>query len=365
MNIRETEKGIYTAVSDPAVRSRDQSSGTLNLTSLCRIPILTYGGLNTDILAPDLAKEGYRVEKEELCPRDDEDIGLRMPNVWYLNKGAHCISIPMYYNFMQLKSGIVDGNLYSRNPEITSEFGKVAMIEVYFGDKLFEKFDDEKVKYFGTPKTLTECMRVLEGWDISRVPRLADYVEFSDKIRSWSEDHFPGYDESKWFLGREATNIIREESGSTNVRDCIRFFWENYLLKKSPTISEQDIEIDIIDPNFSTQREPDLLIVGENPFDYESLSDECPDYILSAELKSFSNSRVKYLNHLIKPDGKALLNARLARKRYPNTPVVLIENVPGVKRFSLMREDEVKESFSPDVAVVADVIRSCIDQSMQ
>ena len=66
MNIRETEKGIYTAVSDPAVRSRDQSSGTLNLTSLCRIPILTYGGLNTDILAPDLAKEGYRVEKEEL-----------------------------------------------------------------------------------------------------------------------------------------------------------------------------------------------------------------------------------------------------------------------------------------------------------
>ena len=160
LNIRKIESRIY-------VCDLNNSHNNLDLETTSKLPILTYGGLNTDILADLLSEEGYQVHQDELCPEDDEDIGLRMPDVWYLNKGAGALSIPMYYSFMQLKASVLDGTAFEENKEIVDTFGRVSLIEVYHEKKLFEKLDAEGVKYFSTPRTLTECTRVLEGWDIT------------------------------------------------------------------------------------------------------------------------------------------------------------------------------------------------------
>ncbi|NQZ85189.1 MAG: hypothetical protein HRU03_05725 [Nanoarchaeales archaeon] len=278
-----------------------------------------------------------------------------MPNVWYLNKGDDCLSIPMYYNFLQLKVKAQDNTLYTENQEIISEFGRVPIIEIYKQDKLESRLKKQGYDYFGTEKTLTEPMRILEGWDLNQVPRLREYVAFSNEMESWIQNNCPFYDASKWRLGKEESNRLRAVEGVSNVRECIKYFWKNHLLHKTPKIDSSDIEIDIIDPRFASQKQPDIVIVGENFLDTHSNPNNASEKI---NFDYFTdNSRIT-LPTLTKNDGTDLKNAKLLTEQYPNAEILVFRNNELSKsRFKLAKYDEVKAGINPELAVVADVLK--------
>lgn len=92
--------------------------------------VLSYGGLVTDCLADILEQKGFPVQKDEICPDDDDSIGLRMPEVWYLNKGPFALNIPLYYNFLQNKVKVYDNTITKDNMHISAKYGKTALVEI-------------------------------------------------------------------------------------------------------------------------------------------------------------------------------------------------------------------------------------------
>lgn len=327
-----------------------------DLKELTRRGLLTYGGMNTDILSPTFKKLGYSPIVDAICPEDDADLELQMPNVWYLNKGDDCMSIPMYYNFLQIKVKAQDGTIHTENQKIIDEYGRVPIIEIYGQGGLETCLQRENYKYFGTEKTLTEPMRILEGWDLTQVPRLNEYVDFANKMEGWIQKNCPFYDPSKWRLGKEKTKLLKKKEGVSNVRECIKYFWQNHLIRKTPKIAPTDIEIDIIDPRFSTQRQPDVVVVGENFLDTKSRLTDSPENI---HFDYFSDGRRISFMTLLKNDGTDVKNAQLLTQQYPNAEILVFRNkTDDAKRFKLVKYDEIKSGHNTEVAVVADVLKN-------
>lgn len=308
--------------------------------------VLTYGDINTETLVEQIQARDYAVQRSALCMDDDRSLGLEPPNTGYLNKGDHALSISMYYNFLQFKVGAQNGELFKRNTEIGEEFGRIAMIEVFLEDKLETFLKMRGMKYFATPKTLTETVRVNEGWDRQRIPRLNDYVEFAGFIEEWSKNNCPSYYKDGWHLGRETSEKMVSEFGSTNVRVCTRYFWQNYLINKEPKIQKKDVEIDIVDPGFIKEKEPDIIMLGENFIEPSARPGSTGKDI---HFNYFSTGKTIEVPHLIKSDEKNIKNAYMLTERFPGTKIVMMENPEGLPRFSMSKLDEVKQGYNKEV----------------
>jgi hypothetical protein len=312
--------------------------------------MLTFGDQTTRILADEFRKREYDVELTDLCYEDDLSLGLQMPETWYLNRGLYAISISMYFNFLNYKEMAKDGQLYAKNAEVARDFGRIAAIEIYLEDDLQKQLRDKR--YFGTPRTLTECMRVLEGWDLDQIPRLKKYVTYANFIRLWCSINFPGYKDEEWGMGKQASRAAFESAGTTNVRQGIVFFWQNYLEKRTDKIAPEDIEVDILDPGFQTERQPQYVLLGEDIFAEPSL-----DTGFEMVFRSFSESKVIRFPRNAKSNDMQYKTAALVRQRFPSATVIMFKNPPSMPAFTMTKFDEVKEGVSREVAVVANGIR--------
>lgn len=315
-----------------------------NLLDLADNGLVTFGHINTEILPFE------NVERNDLCLFDDQTLELEMPNTWYLNKGTNALSISMYYNFLNYKEMVKKNQLFTKNSEIANIYGRVAMIELYRQSDIEDFLNKNKIPYFGTPKTLTECMRVLEGWDLRLTPRLYSYVGFSNSIKEWCKNNFIEYKDDLWSKSREENEIILCKSGTTNVREGIKQYWKNVLLTKKPKINPGDVEIDVLSYSFYEKRQPSIILIGEDIFSDIQTSEQITfrRFLNSDQPKSFYRSYEK--------NDKPLLNARLARKRFPDSKIILLKTEPGLPNFSLCKLDEIKQGISLEVGQIAEIL---------
>jgi hypothetical protein len=346
MQVVKVEEGIFEVT---ASRMVDADRIHKDLSFMEQLGMLTFGDQTTRILADDFKRKGYRVELTDLCYEDDLSLGLQMPETWYLNRGIYSISISMYFNFLNYKEMAKVSQLYSRNAELTREFGHIAAIEVYLEDDLRKQLKGKR--YFGTPRTLTECMRVLEGWDLDQIPRLKKYVTYANFIQLWCSINFPGYKKEEWRTEKQVTRAIFRSFGTTNVRQGIIFFWQNYLEKRIDKILPEDIEVDVLDPSFQVARQPQYVLLGEDVFAEPSL-----DTGFEMEFRSFSESKIIRYPRNVCPNDMPYKTALLVRKKFPSATVIMFKNPPLMPTFTMTKFDEVKEGVSREVAVVANGI---------
>ena len=304
-------------------------------------------------MCPLLKKQNLTIESSDLCLEDDLTLGLQMPDTWYLNRGVGAISISMYYNFLYFKEMAKQGVLFTKNQEAFSQYGRIGIIEIYSQNKLEEFMLANGINYFGTPRTLTECMRVLEGWDIERIPRLRSYVPYSEFIRIWCKDFYPGFRKSEWGLGQRMSNLILEGTGTTNVRESIKFFWQNYLLKRPQKISAGDVEIDILSRKFYENRQPDYILVGEDIF-----TEEASKSIIT--FREFSTNRIISASHSKEKNEKDMATALLAQQLFPGAKIIIFRNNKPLPNFTMCKLDEIKKGINREVGVIAEVMTSLI-----
>src|SRR3989344_7066175 len=314
-----------------------------NLVFLENENILTFGDTNFRVLEKFFHDMGYSPELLDLCIDDDRSIGLEMPKTWYLNKGKHALSIATYYNYLNFHGIVENKNLGTFNAKIAGDYGRVACLEVYDEKELKSFLDFHKIEYFGTPRTLTECVRYLEGWNIEKYPRLKGYATFSKFIELWSQINFPNFKADEWYLGKEKSNEINI-NGLTNVRKAIRYFWENYLLEKHRYLSAEDIEVDILGGDkFYKIRQPKIILMSEDLFSVENSNYEIFKNLtrkLSKEKIYISRSKNNFPRK----------NAEAARIIYPDSLIVLIENDEHSNRnFSLI--NPIKQALNEDVVL--------------
>lgn len=316
--------------------------------------ILTFGDTNFKILERYFSAHGYDPEPLDLCFDDDQSIGLEMPHTWYLNRGKHALSIAMYYNYLSFHEIVERKSLETFNEKIAREYGRIACIEVY-GEKELKSFlDRHKIEYFGTPRTLTECVRYLEGWNIEEYPRLKGYATFSQFIELWSRINFPHFNADEWYLGKGKSNQINK-NGATNVRKAVKYFWQHYLLKKHRHVSDEDIEIDILGgAKFHTIRQPKIILMSEDLFSAKNSTCE----IFKNLTEKLSQKKI-YLSK--SKNNFPLKNAEKARIIFPDSLIILIENDRSFQRnFSLI--NPVKQALNTDVVVTAKILRYFLEE---
>jgi hypothetical protein len=318
--------------------------------------ILTYGDTNYRVFEKFFEQNEYTPEPLDLCLEDDKSIGLEMPKVWYLNKGKHALSIAMYYNYLNWHGVVENKNLKTFNQKIAKDYGRISCIEVYLEKDLKHFLDLKKIEYFGTPRTLTECVRYLEGWSIDKYPRLKGYATFSKFIELWSRINFPHFNSEEWFLGKEKSNRLNKTGQLTNVKKAVQFFWQNYLLKKHKKISDEDVEVDILNEKFNRIRQPNIILLSEDLF-----SDKNSNFEIFKNLtKKLSKEKI-YISKL-KNDFQEK-NAKIAREIYPDSLIVSIENDESLNRnFSLM--NPIKQSVNTDVVVATKILRYILENNL-
>lgn len=325
-----------------------------NTLYLERAGILTFGDMNSRIFRSTLSKRGMEPTLLDLCFEDDKSIGLDMPRTWYLNKGKHALSIAHYYNYLNFHGVVEKFDPETFNEEIVNSYGRIACIEIYNEAKLLDHLDDSGYPYFGTPRTLTECVRYLEGWNIIDYPRLKGYATFSKFIELWCRLYFPRFNAAEWHLGKEQSQRINKERIS-NVRESVRFFWENFLLQKHPKIAPEDIEIDILSPTFMEKRQPDILFLSEDLFSKQNPSSVEIFRNLTRRMKKNKIFFAKEKSNL------AYKNALLAREQYPNCLIVLLENDSSMpSNFTLI--NPIKHSLNTDIVLSTKVLRKIIEE---
>ncbi len=311
--------------------------------------ILTFGDTNYRIFEKYFFEQGYNPEQLDLCFDDDKSIGLEMPKVWYLNKGKHALSIAAYYNYLNWHGVVENKNLTTFNKKISKKYGRISCIEIYLEDELKLFLDSHKIQYFGTPRTLTECFRYLEGWNLKKYPRLKGYAIFSKFIELWSRINFPYFNSQEWYLGKEKSNKINHKKGITNVREAIQYFWQNYLLKKRNPISEEDVEIDILGGKFHKIRQPKIIMLSEDLFSNKNSDNEIFGNLTEKKLKK------KIFISKLKNDFP-LKNAKIAKEMYPDTMIILIENEVNLNRnFSLI--NPIKQAVNTDVVIATKILK--------
>lgn len=351
MKIKKIEKNIIKII----VESKDLNIDEYysNLIFLESKNILTSGDTNFRTFGKFFVKKGYNPEQIDLCFDDDVSIGLEMPKTSYLNKGKHALSIACYYNYLNFQELIESKDLKTFNKKISDKYGRIACIEIYFEKELKEYFDLHKIKYFGTPRTLTECMRYLEGWDIKEYPRLKGYATFSKFIELWSKINFPYFNADEWYLGKEKSNQINKTGKLTNVRSAIRYFWENYLLKQHRYLCDEDIEIDVLGgEKFNALKQPRIVLLSEDLF-----SEKNSNFEIFQNLTARLHKDKVYISKLKNNFPKK--NAQIAKKLYPNSLIILIENDKNLNRnFSLM--NPIKQAVTTDVIIATKILKFAI-----
>lgn len=328
MKIEKIDKKIIKIIAEQDDYNLDEYYD--NLLFLESQNILTFGDTNYRVFEKFFVEKGYNPEPLDLCLDDDKSIGLEMPKTWYLNKGKHALSIATYYNYLNWHGIVENKNLDTFNKNISDDYGKIACIEVYLEKELKSFLDVKNIEYFGTPRTLTECVRYLEGWNIQKYPRLKGYATFSKFIELWSRTNFPYFNSEEWYLGKEKSNRINSSGQVTNVRKAIQYFWQNYLLKKHKKISDEDVEIDILGGKFHTIRQPKIILLSEDLF-----SEQNSDFEIFNNLtKKLSKDKI-YVSKL--KNDFPMKNAEVAKEIYPDSLIILIENDTSFSRnFSLI-----------------------------
>ena len=324
-----------------------------NLVFLESKNILTFGDTNYRVFEKFFTEKGYDPKSLDLCLDDDKSIGLEMPKVWYLNKGKHALSIATYYNYLNWHGIVENKNLTTFNKKISDEFGKISCIEVYLEKDLTSFFNMHKVEYFGTPRTLTECVRYLEGWNITQYPRLKGYATYSKFIDLQSRINFPHFNADEWYLGKEKSNQINNKGQLTNVRKAVQYFWQNYLLGKHKRLSDEDVEIDILGGKFHEIRQPKFILLSEDLFSKKNSNYE----IFKNLTKKLSKEKI-YISKLKNDFPRK--NAEIARLVYPDSLIVLIENDKKLNRnFSLI--NPIKQAINTDVVIATKILRYILE----
>ncbi|MEK7564604.1 MAG: hypothetical protein AAB510_03525 [Patescibacteria group bacterium] len=350
MKIEKINKKLIKVIVDKDDYNLDEYNN--NVQFLESKKILTFGDTNVKIFKKYFEGNGYNPEILDLCLDDDKSIGLEMPNTWYLNRGSNALSIATYYNYLNWHSVIEHNNLKTFNEKIVSDYGRISCVEIYVEKELRSFLELHKIEYFGTPRTLTECIRYLEGWsNTTRYARLKDYAVFSKFIELWSSINFPSLNLQEWYLGKEKS--INEMNRVTNVRQAVKYFWQNYLLKKEEKISDEDIEIDILSEKFHTIRQPKIILLSEDLFSEKNSNTE----IFKNLTKDLSKEKM-YVSKL--KNDFPMKNAEAAKEIYPDSLIVLIENDTSFNRnFSLV--NPVKHGINTEIVITTKILRHIIE----
>jgi len=346
MKIKEKDHNIFVIEFDKNRRIGDLKEIYECIGELSKeIGLGTYGGVNTDVLYREIAKVGYNIEREEICASDDDDIGLRMPNFWPINFGKHALSTAMYYVKEQMRYTSGFESFPSWNREARKQLGWISLIEIYDINDVLTDLNERRISYFSTPRTLMECVRFLEDWGMDR---LGEYRDYSEEIEKWSKKQ-GFYDRSEWHLGREQSkSLMKQEKRRTNVRLCVNEYWKQVLCDRG--FNPNDRELDILSPEYEQQRDPKIVLVGEDffPLDGRFTSNK------SDETITFKYN-FRDIQHVIPvntsdPKNTSIANAELLREKYPQAKIGLMTygNKSG-KLFKLIKEDGVKEGPSEEV----------------
>ena len=180
MKIKELEEGLYVAQFDRERKLTSPKSSYQTIQDISKeISLVTYGGVNTDVLYREIKNAGFEIDREEICASDDDNIGLRMPNFWPINFGPHSLSTAMYYAKEQIRYASGFDTFPRWNRSARDNLGWISLLEVYDINEIVRDLNEKKINHFSTPRTLMECARYLEGWELAR---LEDYVYLSQEI---------------------------------------------------------------------------------------------------------------------------------------------------------------------------------------
>ena len=224
---------------------------------------------------------------------------------------------------------------------------------MYLEKELKSFLNLHKIEYFGTPRTLTECVRYLEGWNVEQYPRLKGYATYSKFIDLWSRINFPYFNTDEWYLGKEKSNQINKKGQLTNVRKAVQCFWQNYLLVRHERLSNEDVEMDILGGKFHEIRQPKIILLSEDLFSKKNSNYE----IFKNLTKKLSKEKI----HISKlKNNFPRKNAEIARLVYPDSLIVLIENDKKLNRnFSLI--NPIKQAINTDVVIATKILRYILE----
>jgi len=304
----------------------------------------TYGGVNTDLLYEKFKSMGHPLEKEEVCPEDDDFIGLRMPNFWPINQGNSSISIAQYYNFVQQKERMKEENFSNWNLSVRKDYGWVGLIEIFDLGNLVKRLKEEDHPFFSVPHTLTECMRFLEGHESKR---LKIYEGYAKTILEWAKEQ-DFYNPSEWFLGKSSSKKVQKSLNRLlNPKLAVKLFWKNQLLNKHYDIN--DLELDIVSKRFSSNRDPEAILVGQ---DFLELGGFDIEYDPSKHnlIDLFEKSKDKTKTFPIKkrdPKDNQYKNAKLLEEENPNSKIIMLSySQDSDKLFQLSNNTLKKEGIN-------------------
>lgn len=304
----------------------------------------TYGGVNTDILYGKFKSLGYNIEREEVCPEDDELIGLRMPNFWPINQGEYSLDIAQYYNFIQQKQRMKESGFDNWNLDIRKDYGWMGVVEIFDTSKLVKRLKEENHSFFSVPYTLTECMRFLEGHESKR---LDVYEKYANVILEWTKKQ-DFYNPSEWFLGKDESWKIQKSSKKLlNPKFAVKAFWQQELLNKRYDF--KDRELNVVSREFSNNRNPDVILIGEDFLEIEGLNAKYnkDKHNLISWFEKSKNKRTSF--PIKKRDAKnnQYKNAVILSEENPESKIVMLSYSPSTEKlFQLSKNNLEKESVN-------------------
>lgn len=320
----------------------------------------SYGGVNTDILYEEFKELGYDLEKEEVCPEDDELIGLRMPNFWPINQGGSCFSIAQYYNFIQQKQKMKSENFSFWNKEVRKDFGWVGIVELFNTSNLITRLRKEKYPFFSVPYTLTECMRYLEGHESKRLEMYKDYAQV---IFDWAKKQ-DFFNSKEWFLGKNKSWEIQENSEILlNPKLAVKKYWQEILLNKRYEYSDR--ELNIVSRDFSFNRNPEIVLVGEDFLELEGFASKYDPIKHNLENWFEKSKNTTTYFPVKKRDEKnnQYKNGKILSEKYPDSKIILLSYEPRLeKTFQLSKNNLKKESLEIETIFAAQAYFNEINQ---
>lgn len=235
-----------------------------------RDTFVSYGGINADVLyhAGKQTGESAPSAKAEICPKEDEVLGLHMPFVWYFNSKGYKMGTAMYYNNIQLRK-------LDQNPEANINFrqlfGTVCFVECYSIEKLREFAQRHNFTIFSTPFDLVNTIRF--------IVRSLDYLKEVDFGESDSKflkfiDKFLDFTATKTQQSKEH---VYSDLNKMEVSERFRFllqsaksFWQQILIPKGIDANDEEILLaagentPTVLRNLGVSRKPCIVFMGAN-----------------------------------------------------------------------------------------------------
>lgn len=260
--------------------------------SFLRGNVLTFGGLNTDLFYPQLKRlaqrQGQTLIRPELCPDEDEAIGLLIPHAWYFSQNPHALGVAMWYVDYQTN---VQPTI-AAEASIIGDYGLVSVIECYRRDDLTAFARQPGYIAFSVPYDLVQTARHITRHieDLAQATSDDRYLDFIRSVISNTANRQTQQPED---IVKGLTSLD-ETARQRAVLEMMRNYWQDILVPRGIVLTDEDVVIVDQVPNrpetetLDYTRRPFLVFIGGS---ISASADESQETI---RVKNISLARAKY-----------------------------------------------------------------------